>query len=89
MHNYFIFLRVLYVVSTVGMVTLIIVLVALDKPKNLWSLAGLAALIIICFVTSYNPGMVRNQSWPSRGRISSLSVIDRDIFNSLVLIVMC
>jgi len=49
---------VLYVVSTVGMVTLIIVLVALDKPKNLWSLAGLAALIIICFVTSYNPGMV-------------------------------
>ncbi|CAG5118720.1 unnamed protein product, partial [Candidula unifasciata] len=48
----------LYVINTVVTVTLIIVLVALDTPKNLLSLAGLAAFIIICVVTSYSPAMI-------------------------------
>ena len=51
---------VLYIVSAVAMVTLIIVLVALDTPDNLTSLAGLAAFILICWLTSHNPAMVRD-----------------------------
>ncbi|XP_012939967.1 solute carrier family 28 member 3 [Aplysia californica] len=49
---------ILYIVSAVGMVTLIIVLVALDTPRNLLSVAGLAAFIVLCFLTSHNPAMV-------------------------------
>ncbi|XP_076461138.1 putative transporter HI_0519 [Babylonia areolata] len=49
---------VLYVVSVAVMVTLLIVLVALDTPSNLISLGGLAAFITISWVTSVNPARV-------------------------------
>ncbi|KAH9524811.1 hypothetical protein Btru_027928 [Bulinus truncatus] len=48
----------LYVLSTVAMVTLIIIFVATDDPRNLLSLAGLTAFLVICFLTSHNPAMV-------------------------------
>ncbi|GFO44649.1 sodium/nucleoside cotransporter [Plakobranchus ocellatus] len=48
----------LYLVSTIVTVALIIWLVALDNPENLLSLAGLAAFILLCFVTSYSPAQV-------------------------------
>ncbi|CAL1526427.1 unnamed protein product [Lymnaea stagnalis] len=48
----------LYISSAVAMVTVLIVVVALDEPRNLLSLAGLAAFIFICFITSYSPAMV-------------------------------
>ncbi|KAK0054280.1 solute carrier family 28 member 3 [Biomphalaria pfeifferi] len=49
---------VLYLMSTVAMVTLIIIFVAIDEPRNLLSLAGLAAFLLICFLTSHSPAMV-------------------------------
>ncbi|GFO44651.1 sodium/nucleoside cotransporter [Plakobranchus ocellatus] len=49
---------VLYLVSTIVTVALIIWLVALDNPENLLSLAGLAAFILLCFLTSYSPAQV-------------------------------
>lgn len=48
----------LYVISTVVMVTLLIVLVALETPENLISLAGLTAFIVLSYVTSINPAKV-------------------------------
>ncbi|XP_076472613.1 solute carrier family 28 member 3-like isoform X2 [Babylonia areolata] len=48
----------LYVVSVVVMVTLLIVLVALETPNNLISLAGLAAFIFLSWVTSIDPARV-------------------------------
>ncbi|BFY98366.1 hypothetical protein BsWGS_01406 [Bradybaena similaris] len=48
----------LYVINTIVTVTLIIVVVALDTPQNLLSLAGLAAFIVICVITSHNPAMI-------------------------------
>nr|KAG5693766.1 hypothetical protein BaRGS_032450 [Batillaria attramentaria] len=48
----------LYVMSTIAMVTLLIVLVALETPENLISLAGLAGFIIIAYITSINPARV-------------------------------
>ncbi|CAL1526426.1 unnamed protein product [Lymnaea stagnalis] len=49
---------ILYIISTIAMVTLIIVVVALDSPRNLLSLAGLAAFIVLCFATSHSPAMI-------------------------------
>ncbi|KAL8570397.1 hypothetical protein ACOMHN_035815 [Nucella lapillus] len=49
---------ILYVVSLIVMVTLLIVLVALDTPSNLVSLGGLAAFIVLAWVTSINPARV-------------------------------
>ncbi|KAK7479261.1 hypothetical protein BaRGS_00029509 [Batillaria attramentaria] len=48
----------LYVGSTVAMVTLLIVLVALRTPGNLLSLAGLAGFIAVSYVTSVSPARV-------------------------------
>ena len=50
--------RLLYVASVVAIVTLLIVLVAMDTPENLISLAGLAGFIIVCWITSVNPARV-------------------------------
>ena len=44
--------------SVVSIVTLLIVLVALDTPENLISLAGLAGFIIVGWITSVNPARV-------------------------------
>lgn len=48
----------LYLLSTVTMVTLLIVLVAVRTPGNLVSLAGLAAFVILAYVTSIHPAKV-------------------------------
>ena len=45
-------------VSVISIVTLLVVLVALDTPDNLMSLAGLAAFILLAWVTSVNPARV-------------------------------
>ena len=50
--------RLLYVASVVAIVTLLIVLVALDTPENLISLAGLAGFIVVGWITSVNPARV-------------------------------
>ncbi|XP_025093525.1 solute carrier family 28 member 3-like isoform X2 [Pomacea canaliculata] len=49
---------VLYVISAVAMVTVLIVLVAIRTPSNLVSLGGLAAFILLSYITSFNPAKV-------------------------------
>ncbi|KAH9524809.1 hypothetical protein Btru_027921 [Bulinus truncatus] len=49
---------VLYALSSVTMVTLIVVFVVMHEPRNLRSLAGLAAFLVLCYVTSHSPAMV-------------------------------
>uniref|UniRef100_A0A0B7BQ73 Sodium/nucleoside cotransporter n=1 Tax=Arion vulgaris TaxID=1028688 RepID=A0A0B7BQ73_9EUPU len=48
----------LYVINVIVTVTVIIVLVALNNPENILSIAGLAAFIVICAATSYSPAMI-------------------------------
>ena len=49
------------------MVTLLIVLVAVDTPDNLISLGGLAAFIVLAWVTSINPARVSVRAFSSWG----------------------
>ncbi|PVD30119.1 hypothetical protein C0Q70_09381 [Pomacea canaliculata] len=48
----------LYVISAVAMVTVLIALVAIRTPNNLVSLGGLAAFILLSYITSFNPAKV-------------------------------
>ncbi|XP_071102090.1 solute carrier family 28 member 3-like [Haliotis cracherodii] len=49
---------VMYVLCLVAMIAILVIEVAIPTPDNLISLAGLAAFIILCFISSTNPGRV-------------------------------
>ncbi|XP_046567699.1 solute carrier family 28 member 3-like [Haliotis rubra] len=49
---------VLYVVCVIAIIIILVIEVAIPTPKNLISLAGLAAFIFLCFISSRDPGRV-------------------------------
>ncbi|XP_046369656.2 solute carrier family 28 member 3-like [Haliotis rufescens] len=49
---------VMYVLCVIAIIVILVIEVAIPTPDNLISLAGLAAFIILCFITSTNPGRV-------------------------------
>ena len=58
MLNVFPYFRLLKLAVVAGLLVYIVIDVAIDSPKNLISLAGLAVFIIIFFITSTNPSKV-------------------------------